>query len=160
MHTPLGWSYMGHCQHFFFGHRQYIMTKGAGEEESCPFHSDAREWYHMIIINLPTSSLTLPFRGPISSNFNTMLTRTFQKIISIKNVDLISLCEHDWIFKVRRLHNNFLTQFGGCGNKQTSYIMSHRVHHIYRSLSRRDYSEPTNTTYKLRSCIWLLLLHP
>ena len=25
-HTPLGWSYMGHCQHFFFGYRQHSWT--------------------------------------------------------------------------------------------------------------------------------------
>ena len=49
------------------------------------------------------------------------------------------LIERDWIFKVRTLHKHFLTRFGGRGNKQTSYIVSRRVHHIYRSLSRRDY---------------------
>ena len=36
------------------------------------------------------------------------------------------------------LLSDFLTRFGGRGNKQTSYIVSRRVHHIYRSLSRRD----------------------
>jgi hypothetical protein len=41
-------------------------------------------------------------------------------------------------FKVRRLHNNFLTRFGGRGKKQTSYIVNRRALHIYRSLARRD----------------------
>lgn len=56
----------------------------------------------------------------------------------VTNIDAMGL---DCSFKVQWLCKDFLTQIRGCSNKQTSYIMTCRVHNIYWSISRRDYSK-------------------
>ena len=69
----------------------------------------------------------------LSSNKNTLSLKIVQRTL------IILLCGGEGNFKVRRLCKDFLAQFWGRGNSQTSYIVIRRAHHIYRCLSRRDY---------------------